>query len=351
MRWIHGYGRRMLHALVISAAIGAAVQQPVHAQERQDERVRMPMLMPRMEMPGRAWLGFSFDINAESAAQPDGSRRDEELVTVREVRPGSPAEKGGVQAGDILLRVNGLTANGRLIRSLSSFLEPGDTVRVRVKRAGQEREFSVIAAERPANMALAPRPDVLMFEGDSVRRMARLFLDSARIGLDSMSFPRFRVERTDSTVRYWREDGAGGRDTVFIRLDSLHPGLPFPRGIGIPPRPGMRVRVDSFPGGGMFTFDVGQRAVAGAELTELSAGLGDYFGTSRGVLVLRVGSGTPAARAGLEPGDVVTKANGRDVGTIREFRREVAIAGQGAARLDVLRKRKPLTITIPRNEQ
>jgi hypothetical protein len=345
MRWIHRCSQRVLFALVIGMTLGVGVQAPLHAQER--ERVRVPMPVPRMEMPGRAWLGFSFEVVAERSARAGGPRTDEEMVTIREVRPGSPAEKGGVQAGDVLMRVNGLTANERLIRSLSSFLEPGDTVRVRVKRAGSEREFSLIAAERPANMALARMPDVLMFEGDSVRRMARLFLDSARLGLDSVSFPRFRIERTDSTVRYWRE-GPDGSDTVFIRLDTLMRRMPFSPGIDIHPRPGMRVRMDSLPGGGMFTYDVGQRAVAGAELTELSPDLGEYFGTSKGVLVLRVASGTPAARAGLQPGDVVTKANGRDVATIREFRREVALAGQGAARLDVLRKRKPVTVTIPR---
>jgi serine protease Do len=71
-------------------------------------------------------------------------------------------------------------------------------------------------------------------------------------------------------------------------------------------------------------FIAGQRVVGGAELVTLSAALGSYFQVDRGVLVLEVLEGTPAALAGLEAGDVIVQVNGEEVSTIVEVRRALA---------------------------
>jgi S1-C subfamily serine protease len=73
----------------------------------------------------------------------------------------------------------------------------------------------------------------------------------------------------------------------------------------------------------------------------MNPGLSAYFGTDEGALVLRVAPGTPAARAGLQPGDVVLEANDREVDSVDDLRNAVARA-QGmrprAVQLEILRQ-------------
>ncbi len=64
-----------------------------------------------------------------------------------------------------------------------------------------------------------------------------------------------------------------------------------------------------------------------------------------GLLVERVTTGTPAARAGLQAGDVVIAADGRPVGDIADLRR--ALRGrEGTVKLDLVRKGKKETASI-----
>jgi len=51
--------------------------------------------------------------------------------------------------------------------------------------------------------------------------------------------------------------------------------------------------------------------------------------TARGVLIADVQAGSPAAKAGIQRGDVVEKVQGRDVSTTGEFRNAIAAAGAG----------------------
>jgi S1-C subfamily serine protease len=65
------------------------------------------------------------------------------------VVPGSPAEKAGVQAGDVILRIDGrdvssLQGFAELLRSLS----PGQTVEVVVRRGADEKALTATLAAR-----------------------------------------------------------------------------------------------------------------------------------------------------------------------------------------------------------
>ncbi|HEV8551716.1 MAG TPA: DegQ family serine endoprotease [Polyangiaceae bacterium] len=51
--------------------------------------------------------------------------------------------------------------------------------------------------------------------------------------------------------------------------------------------------------------------------------------TARGVLIADVQAGSPAAKAGIQRGDVVEKVQGHDVSTTGEFRNAIAAAGAG----------------------
>lgn len=65
------------------------------------------------------------------------------------VVPGSPAEKAGMQAGDILTRLNGSEVNGLgSFNELLKKLAPGDKVELRWTRAGVEKKATVTAVAR-----------------------------------------------------------------------------------------------------------------------------------------------------------------------------------------------------------
>ena len=68
--------------------------------------------------------------------------------------------------------------------------------------------------------------------------------------------------------------------------------------------------------------------------------------TARGVLIADVQAGSPAAKAGIQRGDVVEKVQGRDVSTTGEFRNAIAAAGAGR-KVDIELFRDGKLRTIP----
>jgi serine protease Do len=59
----------------------------------------------------------------------------------------------------------------------------------------------------------------------------------------------------------------------------------------------------------------------GVAVLELTPQLADYFGTKEGVLIASVRDWSPADRAGLKAGDVITAVDGIAVGTEADFTR------------------------------
>lgn len=85
----------------------------------------------------------------------------------------------------------------------------------------------------------------------------------------------------------------------------------------------------------------------GAVVQELTPQLGEHFGAKDGVLVASVSPDTPAARAGLKAGDVITAVEGKpvkDVNGLVALVREHP-AGKEIA-IEILRDRKPQTLKV-----
>lgn len=81
------------------------------------------------------------DFGFETSRGSDGS------VAIASVTPGSGAEQAGLQAGDILLQLDGHPFGRSAFRFLFQH-SPGDLVKVRVQREGSEREISFALAKR-----------------------------------------------------------------------------------------------------------------------------------------------------------------------------------------------------------
>jgi S1-C subfamily serine protease len=259
-------------------------------------------------------------------------------VRIREVRPGSPADGAGIRPGDVVIRVNGTPAAEGIPR-LPERLQAGDTVRLRVTRAdAPEREVVVIAAARPDDWGTPAA-------GGRERRTIVIHGDSLEHPLRELSF---RIDSLND--RLLRIDSAGFR----VRVDSIVRFFADSAGIRTGTAPGVRVqRMERMPDGvpvpgdgRPFFLEVGRRAAAGAELAPMNEGLARYFGGQRsGALVIEVGTGSPAERAGLQAGDIIVQAGGRSVASPDDVRRELTPRA-GSIPLQVIRQGRRLEIAL-----
>ena len=91
-----------------------------------------------------------------------------------------------------------------------------------------------------------------------------------------------------------------------------------------------------------------EHARLGVSVQEVNQSLADSFGLDRpaGALVANVEKGSPAAKAGLQTGDVIRSINGKEIISSGDLSAAVSadMPGQKAT-LDVWRKGKPVTVT------
>lgn len=311
-------------------------------------RVWAPLLIAALVIPGAlgaqrgrggdrpgGWMGIRFEWRED----------DDRTAWVDEVVRGSPAERAGVRRGDEVLGINGGDASRGAVDALRESLDEGETVRLRLRREGREEAVAVVAAEWPDDQVIVLRDGEVFTlpPGEGIFRRFEGF-DSVEVRLDSLFFnmdslrTRLRMLRPDSTFR-WQFDtlDADGNRRVFryhleprvFREQMEGAATAFEQLLGRP-----------------FLMELGRRALAGAELAEMNEGLGKYFHTSEGVLVLRVSPETPAARAGLEAGDVIVQVGGRDVDTVEEFREAILRSDDGRLSLEVMREGRRRTLQL-----
>ena len=90
--------------------------------------------------------------------------------------------------------------------------------------------------------------------------------------------------------------------------------------------------------------------VLGINAEDLTSQLGSYFGApnNAGVLVREVRPGTPADKAGLKAGDVITKVEGKEVRTLADLRSQLREkSNQASVNMSVLRKGSEIAVTVP----
>lgn len=97
------------------------------------------------------YLGISSnsDLTLAEAEQLGINRTDGSLVA--RVTPGGPASEAGVQAGDFIIAIDGLSIKSfdDLISYLFRQKSPGETVRLTVLRSGAELEIDLVLGSRP----------------------------------------------------------------------------------------------------------------------------------------------------------------------------------------------------------
>ncbi|WP_027857920.1 DegQ family serine endoprotease [Marinobacterium jannaschii] len=106
----------------------------------------------------RGWLGVVIqDVNKDLAESFGLDKPAGALVA--KVLPESPAEKGGLKEGDVILQFNGQAVNlSSDLPHLVGGVKPGKSARLSVMRDGRKRSLSVKIGELPTTDALAQSP-------------------------------------------------------------------------------------------------------------------------------------------------------------------------------------------------
>ena len=92
---------------------------------------------------------------------------------------------------------------------------------------------------------------------------------------------------------------------------------------------------------------IGQNRALGAELIDLRPELAAFFEVDGGVLVIDVPNGTPAAAAGIKPGDVITQIDGVVVRSVQGLRLALSQA-DSTIRLTLVRRGETTTVLLRR---
>ncbi|MDQ6907755.1 MAG: trypsin-like peptidase domain-containing protein, partial [Chloroflexota bacterium] len=97
----------------------------------------------------RAYLGVQVDpLNSSKAAQY-GTKQTQGAYVVK-VETGTPAEKAGLQKGDVITAVNGTKLDNKTaLGDVLSTLNVGDTATLTIDRTGQTQTLTATLAERP----------------------------------------------------------------------------------------------------------------------------------------------------------------------------------------------------------
>ena len=199
----------------------------------------------------------------------------------------------------------------------------------------------------PAEKAGIMSGDIIVeFDGERVRSARQL----SRLVRES---PDGRAIRT-AVVR------DGNQRTVDVTLSGDQAWFTMPDLSGLDQKIRDMTRNFEFrydgPGGRGFGQWIGPggRARLGASLSGVSDQLASYFGVKSGALVTSVEMDSPAGRAGLKAGDVITSINGRTISDPSDVLQEVRRATDGGAlEMTVTRDRKEMKLSakLPERER
>ncbi len=241
----------------------------------------------------RGWFGVTISDNG--ILDESGRAFFDGYPIVSVVEPGSPAAKAGVRAGDVLVSFNSHDMKGTSLQ-LRNWLQPGAPFVLRLRRNNAVRSVRGTLAVRPEGWAPSTEVAITTIEGIAPRT------------------PTMQTRR------------------IIARV-------PTPVPAALPP-----VLLPAFSyGGGVYPF-------AGAEFTALNDDLSEVLGVkAEGVFVTTVMEGSPARASGLRGGDVVLVADSIKLDSPVALVRAIREAGAGdrtTIRLEILRKRKPMTVVL-----
>ena len=249
-----------------------------------DEVAQEPSRSLSIFLDGGAFLGVGTeDVSKDNMARY--GMRDVRGVVVTEVAKDSPAEKAGLRKDDVILRFDGesVTSVRKLTRLISEHA-PDQSVRITVSRGGAEQELTVTLAKQKADNVFRSVGPTIWKSGDN---------------------DGFRVL----------------------------PNGNWPPSIG--------------GGNGPFVWALGSNRRIGVSTQSMSQQLADYFGAKDGgVLISSVSENSPASKAGLKAGDIITAIDGEKVTSPGDLTHGLSKKETGDVTLTIIRDRSTRTVTV-----
>jgi serine protease Do len=154
---------------------------------------------------------------------------------------------------------------------------------------------------------------------------------------------------TKLALTVWRN---GAKQVVFATIEARPSQLfvfngpdGMPQMPDMPPMPEIGMDANGMP------FIMGSSQRVGFEGEMLTPQLAEYFGVKDGILVRTVLPKTPAERAGLKAGDVVTKVNGTPVSTPREISSLVHMSRNGKVAFTIVRNHHEQVLNVEMPQQ
>lgn len=245
-------------------------------------------------LDGNGFLGvYAENINRENMGRYNLSQV--RGVGVTQVVKDSPAEKAGLRKDDVILRIDGENVNSvRKLNRLVSEMAPDHSVRITVSRGGAEQEVTATIGKR-----------------DNTSMVQGVFKGTPRF---------FKWEGMHPKTFKWESP-------LFHNKDLLE-------------------------NEGDLSFFLTNSRRIGVSTMALTKQLADYFGITggKGVLVTSVTEDSPAAKAGVRAGDVITAVDGEAVDSSGDLARVINRKKEGDVTLTIIRNKAQQTIQVTPKE-
>ncbi len=245
-------------------------------------------------------------------------------VKVLGVSPDGPAERAGLAPGDVIIAVmdqplaGGGTSPQQLLTESVKDIEVGDEIAVTVLRDGEERQFELVASKR----------EPLTWHSWSQLRTAPVDSETAQVLIERIEAPEINGEEMGAQMQVLRERFSDGDwDFEFEEFSDFG---------------------DAVISGTNIWF--GMPLTRGLKMTGLEPGLGRYFDSDRGVLVLEANEDNGLQ---LQPGDVILRVGDTSVerpSDVMRALREVETGKPLAIAIKRDRREQTLEITLPEKE-
>jgi serine protease Do len=274
----------------VQAALARASQASERARRQYEKALQKVEILPDMEsddnvavLVGEGPSWLGVETNeVTSDVVKELKLPAERGVVIHDVTPDSPAAKAGLKENDVIIEVNGQ----------------------RVEGAAQ---FRRMIHEIPAGRTVSL----------SVWRDSRSQSISVTLG------------QAEEQHREWMSAAPGA---FAFRMPEVQ----------IPEMPPMDL------GGDNITIFSGGHARLGIDAEEIGGQLGSFFGApdGEGILVRSVNAGSPAEKAGMKAGDVITTVGGERVRTVGDLREKLGKAEDKPVQIGVLRNKNQMTLSV-----
>ncbi len=280
------------------------------------------------------------------------------LVEIRAVQPGSPAEKAGLKAGDSIIAIDGATvSSGEALAKAVAARKPGDAIRVDVQdRAGAKRTVSVVLGDNPnksgsAYLGIAfGRSDAQDDRGPWVAAPVTQTVVMAVTAGSPAATAGIKVGDVISAV-----DGKAitAFDDVSNAVMAKKPGDPLTLDIqtGNAAKRAVVVTLGSVQDRAGVAY-LGVRLAAPQAASSGRGKPGRGPSVSGPVMVAEVQPNSPAAKAGVQVGDVIVAINGAALADVKALKASIEAAKIGdtvALKLTRGSESKTLTVTLGEN--